>query len=92
MQTQIKVCDDHIVINDTVSIFRVPYFDEHLKDLTSFAGHVPRWYLPHTPLAFDNLDFNVTVTLMIVSPAKENYAGIGYEWPALRMGEGEIML
>ena len=71
---------------------RVPYFDEHFTGLTSFSGHVPRWYLPHTPLQYDGLVFNVTVTLMIVSPAKENFAAIGYDWPPLRMGEGEIML
>ena len=59
-------------MNEKVSVFRVPYFDEHLKNLPNFAGHVPRWYLPHTILEYDGLDFNVTVTLMIIDPKKEN--------------------
>jgi len=28
--TAIRVCEDHIILNDEVPIFRVPYFDAHL--------------------------------------------------------------
>ena len=34
--TKIRVCDDHIVIDEQVSIFRVNYFEEHLSQLEGF--------------------------------------------------------
>ena len=48
--------------------------------------------MPHTILEYDGLDFNVTVTLMIIDPKKENNAGIGFDWPPFTMGQHEIML
>ena len=29
---------------------------------------------------------------MIVDPEKENYAGIGFDWPPIRVGKGEILM
>ena len=90
--TKIRVCDDHIVVDEKVSIFRVNYFEEKLSQLEGFQGHVPRWYLPHIPMVKENLDFNVTCTVIIIDKKKENYADIGFDWPPLTLKEGEIML
>lgn len=46
-QTAIRMCDDHLVIDDSFEIIRVPYYNSRLSDLPGFSGFVPRWYIPH---------------------------------------------
>ena len=63
---QIGLCDDHVMIADQLPIFRVPFFDKLLKDLPSFWGHVPRWYLPNTPVLYSEIDYDASVAYMII--------------------------
>ena len=88
-----RVCDDHIVIDDTLQILRVPYFEDKMAgNLPSFWGFVPRWYIPHVALQFDDYEYPVTLTLMIVDSAKENYVSIGWDWPPIRIDKGGILV
>ena len=42
----LDVYDDHITINNSVSILRTDYFTSKLDVLDDFAGFCPRWILP----------------------------------------------
>ena len=64
--TDIRVCDDHVVLGGALEILRVPYFDAKLKNLPSFWGFVPRWYIPHVQFDFENFDYPVSLTLIVV--------------------------
>ena len=64
--TDIRVCDDHVVLGGALEILRVPYFDAKLKDLASFWGFVPRWYIPHVQFDFESFDYPVSLTLIVV--------------------------
>ena len=92
MIKQIGVCDDHIQLHGKVPVFRVSYFDEVLKDAPSFWGHVPRWYVPHTPIEYPGVEYDLTVTLMIINQVKENYVDVGFDWSPFALGKGEIMI
>ena len=67
----IKKCNDHIVIDDTFAIMRVPYYEKRFKEnsanLPSFWGFVPRWYIPHVSLYVNQVDYPVTLTVIIVN-------------------------
>ena len=73
-------------------LFKVDYFDERTKDLPSFMGFVPRWYVPRVEFDFEVVDYPVTLTMMILDQVKENYVGVGYDWPPITLGKGEIMV
>lgn len=90
--TAVRVCDDHVVIKDSVNILRVPYFDAKMKDLPSFWGSVPRWYIPHVKLEFSGEELPLTVTLMVVDVRKENFVSVGFDWPPIDLSQNEIMI
>ena len=61
----IRACDDHIQIANTLNVLKVNYFEES-AGLEQFWGFVPRWYIPHVSLDFEDFDYPVTLTLMIM--------------------------
>ena len=92
-QEVVRVCDDHVVIDDTLQILRVPYFEDKMAgNLPSFWGFVPRWYIPHVALQFEDYEYPVTLTLMIVDSVKENYVSIGWDWPPIRIDKGGLLV
>ena len=81
------MCDDHLVLDNGITVLRMPYFDARITDLPKFYGHVSRWYLPHTQIQHDGISYPLTVTLMIVDTQKENYVDMGFDWPPLTIGD-----
>ena len=76
----VKVYDDHITINNEISILRVPYFTERLKDLDGFEGWSPRWYLPAKELTFSKSNNTAVVTMMVIDSKNEIKIDFGYDW------------
>lgn len=88
----LRVCEDHILIGDKIPILRVPYYEKRLGNLPSYVGFAPRWYVPHETFKFASLLTPVTLTMNIFDTKKENYMGIGYDWPPIILGRGELMI
>ena len=71
---------------------RVPYYEERLKDLESFDGFVARWYLPAERLYFEKTNTTAITTVVVMDTAYEIKVGVGYDWPPLVLGEGEMQI
>lgn len=88
----LEVYDDHINIDGTIPVMRVPYYNERLDDLESFDGFVARWYIPGEKLYFKKSDTTAIITVMILDTAKEIKVGVGYDWPPVVLGRNEMQL
>ena len=71
---------------------RVPYYDQRLNDLESFDGFVGRWYLPAERLYFKQTNTTAITTVVVLNSAKEIKVGVGYDWPPVVLGEGEMQV
>ena len=92
----LDVYDDHITINNSISILRTDYFTAKLYDLENFAGFCPRWILPQTRMVAEE-DHNktriATQTMLIIDSAKETKVGVGLNsWPPTLLKRGEVMI
>ena len=70
----------------------MPYFEPKTDNLPSFWGFVPRWYIPHVPFNFENFEYPVSLTLIVVDQIKENYVYVGFDWPPIRLEQNELMV
>ena len=88
----LEIYEDHITIEDSIAIMRVPYFLERLQNLPSFSGFVPRWYFPAEKLRFSKSNTTAIITAMIIDSRQEIKVGVGYDWPPVILGPDEMQL
>ena len=70
------------------------YFDEQLSDLENFSGFFPRIYIPSSNMVAENDPEGLIShqSLAMIDTAKEIEVGVGYNWPPLVLGPGEIQV